>query len=583
MPLDTPAVAAFLRQRAAALTSPGAGSRLGAPDAELTRSPAADRVAELALESGLFLYHFEHRAHLPLADDWLPHNRPELADPPAWHRGVLPEPKYQSFRHDLPLGSYHPGHRAKWATHELCHGLVGFAWRPDASPFFLATASRLAEMLPVVLWYTLDEAHLTRCKAHQGGGALFRTLCADCEAAAASLVNDADAERHIAEAQRYLDRELAAIARSRRLGTPLSHQFATLDLCSDGVAYAGAHGRRLMSPAFHILHENFLVEDGGFMSDLDALEARVLEVANGFAGAEVRPWAPTPEHGRWRWTLQDLAWRLLTIWSDTEGEAADALLGVVDLLADAVPATCSEHPGVEAVAAQAIVDAYAAYAVLEEEVFIPEPEAVFGVGYALVDGVPGLSVGQMQAGVDSALPLTTKALGDGITGIVAAFLETDEPARVPVGRRFAAWLANDLGAEHPLAEVARYEAELVDLPAPDSTLAALGPGSTGPHGLSRSAAVHRFTHDPVDLAEGLTDGDLFFNGETLVYGDGSPVGPHATALMVGANGVGEPEIHALPDDTATALEAGRVLIDTPTAERLLDDGWLRPIRWTETD
>ena len=36
------------------------------PWPELNRSPAAQVVAKLAVDSGLFLTHFEHRHHLPL-------------------------------------------------------------------------------------------------------------------------------------------------------------------------------------------------------------------------------------------------------------------------------------------------------------------------------------------------------------------------------------------------------------------------------------------------------------------------------------------------------------------------------------
>ena len=180
----------------------------GAPDREFTRSPAAMRVGHLATEAELFLFHFEHRVHLELPEDWV--ERPEDAAPPEWLGGVLPERKYQSFRHDLLIGSFHPGHRAKWSAHELCHALVGFAWRPDPSPLFLATAGRLAELLPVVLWYFLDEAYLQRCPVHQGGGALFRKHCLACDAAAQPNLGDVHAERRLEEAVRFMERELAA-------------------------------------------------------------------------------------------------------------------------------------------------------------------------------------------------------------------------------------------------------------------------------------------------------------------------------------------------------------------------------------
>ena len=133
----------------------------GAPLHEYTRSPAAMAVARLAARDGLFAFHFEHRHHLELPEEW------SDDDPVEWRGGTLPERKYQSFQHELAIASFHPSHRAKWGTHELCHGLVGFAWRPDATPLFHATAARLAELLPVALWYFFDEALLTRCPDHQ--------------------------------------------------------------------------------------------------------------------------------------------------------------------------------------------------------------------------------------------------------------------------------------------------------------------------------------------------------------------------------------------------------------------------------
>jgi hypothetical protein len=132
----------FLRDLAA---GPPQGPWPGcAPSSEFLRSPAAMRVGQLAARDGLTLFHFEHRVHLPLPLDWVPEHDPELAEPPQWVGGVLPEAKYQSFQHDSPLGSFHPGHRAKWSTHELCHALVGFAWRrawPSCCPWRCTTAS----------------------------------------------------------------------------------------------------------------------------------------------------------------------------------------------------------------------------------------------------------------------------------------------------------------------------------------------------------------------------------------------------------------------------------------------------------
>src|SRR5690242_19562992 len=113
----------------------------GAPTADHRRSPAALRVAELASASQLFFAHYEHRARLVPPRSWSAGEPEEL---PRFVAGVLAEPKYQAFRHDFVIASFHPGHRPKWTAHELCHGLIGFAYRPDASLLFHALAAWLA-------------------------------------------------------------------------------------------------------------------------------------------------------------------------------------------------------------------------------------------------------------------------------------------------------------------------------------------------------------------------------------------------------------------------------------------------------
>ncbi|HIN85132.1 MAG TPA: hypothetical protein EYN06_01535, partial [Myxococcales bacterium] len=132
----------------------------GALPHELTRTPASALIGRLAAQSNLMLSHFEHRVEFSLPEAWLPVGRADLSEAPGWQNGVLTESKYQAFRHDRISGSFHPGHRAKWTAHELCHGLVGFAWQPGAGRFFHALSARLAEVLPVALWYFFDEAGL---------------------------------------------------------------------------------------------------------------------------------------------------------------------------------------------------------------------------------------------------------------------------------------------------------------------------------------------------------------------------------------------------------------------------------------
>ncbi len=568
MPIAVPDALDFLRTRAAALSDALPVAIPDVPAGELARSPAAHRVAELAAQSGLFLFHYEHRAHLELPEAWVPAGQPELASPPTWDGGVLPERKYQSFRHDLPLGGYHPGHRAKWSTHELCHGLVGFAWKPDASPLFLATAGRLAELLPVVLWYGLDEAFLRRCPDHRGRGALFRELCPRCEALAAATAEDPDAERHLEMARAFLDGELAAIARTRREGRPVAWHHATLNLCSDGLAYAAAHGSRLCSPEFARYIEAFGVAGAAWHTSLDELEERVVAVARAICGADLDPHVPTPEHGRWLWTLQDLGWRLIQIRAQTEGDAATQLDRIIADLADAVPEAHERG-------AAAVVQAHQAYTELFDSWFVPSPTDVFAVGYPLPDGL-GSSVSQLEAGIRSAMPLTTAVLESDLGTYSAWLAQHDDWARRPLAERFASMLDGPVGA------LAQLEAAVGAPVTRDPHAVSLGTQGER-FRLARGCRILDLELDAVELAEGVELGTLLFD-EALqpLHTDGALLELRPTTLLVGADLVGDRLVLDLSDDTAQRLrnipEDG-IDLHTDELRAIHQLGVLVPVRW----
>jgi hypothetical protein len=189
--------------------------------------------------------------------------------------GCCPSRKYQTFRHDLLIASFHPSHRPQWTAHELCHALVGFAYRPGASTLFHVLAAWLAELIPVALWYFFDEADLRRCPRHQGGGPLFQTYCAACEREAerGPRAEDRDTLRLRREGRRFVERELAAVQRSRRLGRPLGTRFATIDLAEDAVSYVAAHGPRLRSAEMERFSQSFFAPGQGQHATLEELEA----------------------------------------------------------------------------------------------------------------------------------------------------------------------------------------------------------------------------------------------------------------------------------------------------------------------
>ena len=538
----------------------------GAPAHELRRSPAAAAVGRMAAECGLFLSHFEYRISLVGPEHWLPLDRPDLGEPGSWFAGVLSENKYQSFRNDLMIGSFHPGHRAKWTAHELCHGLVGFAWRPDASSFFHALAARLSELLPVVLFYFFDEAHLRRCEDHEDGGPLFGVFCRACERVSRlGGPRDGDrrphpnAERFIQEGFSFLKRELAAVAKSLRLGRPIASPWANLDLCSDGLAYAAAQGPRLASPQFRRYMAQFFGSHCGRHDSLEALEARILEVAGALCGET----AATPWQGdSWLWACQDVGWRLLEVLSEAEGEAAAELDRLVTGLA--------ERPDEEG-----LRYSLNAYAALCDDYVLPPPETLFSVGYALPGGL-GFSHRQICDGVVSACPRSWELLaaeqGDRLAGLLSDFVAWDRPRREFLGRRFALWL-EEMGF-HRQAEVAALEAAIAHAPPADG--AALSLGCSAPaHPLWRlDPSVNILeTNQAVMAAVGLSDG-----------------GPDPAYLAVRRDAGGEVVILNLDERLGSALlrlrqgplPRRRLALDEASFRVLQDNRLISPIAWSLT-
>jgi len=523
----------------------------GVPPVELARSPAAARVGALAARDGLFLFHYEHRVRLALPDAWIAVGQPDA--PSDWRDGVLPEPKYQSFRHDLQIGSFNPGHRAKWSAHELCHALVGTAWRPGAPPLFHATAARLAEIVPVVLWYWLDEVGLRRCDRHDGP--LFRAFCPDCEAAAALGSVPPRSDAALRAAATYLDRELAAVARTRRTGRPVPHIHGSLDLCTDGVSYAAAHGPRLSSEATALWMERFAGPE--VAPDLDGLEARVVAVVQALTtGSPLSPWSPDPAAGRDRWVAGDVGARLLQVRAQTEGDAAAGLLGLTDAIA----------------AGGAPAAAFAGYIALHDAFVLPHPEDVFAVGYR-VDGLPGRSVAQVHAGLHTVTPLALELAEDAGVDLVSSFVAGDTPVRRPLGLRFA-----DALGPGALGALARYEAAL-RAAGPDREAAALGAGSTGGERLAAGAIAAAFPFDPVDLAAAVDRGDAVgvASGDRVTVEPPPADDPHG--LVVARDTAGDLVVADVPAEWIAAVQADPSVLPEDVRGALSALGLLVPAQW----
>lgn len=536
----------------------------GAPPRDLRRSPAAATIGQLAADSGLLLAHYEHRVHLPLPEAWLPQGRGDLGEARSgWQAGRLLEPKYRSFRLDRRIGSFHPGHRGKWTAHELCHGLVGFAWAPGKSALWHATAARLSELLPVVLYYFLDEACLRRCPLHRGGGPLYGAFCRACEEAVeAGPLADRKAEVWLTRGRRFLDGELHAVARTRRLGRVQPHHHATLDLSSDGLAYAAGHLPRLRSDRFADYINRFFVRGGGWHDSLDALIGRIEALMGALAGE--RTAAPLPGD-RVTWVAQDLAWRALQVVEEAEGGVVDAL--ETHVLA---PLERAARGGTEADLAAAI-DGYRG---VHGEWVVPSPATLFGVGYDLPGGL-GRAEAQVAAGVASALPATWALLGDAAEDLACDFTWEDAPVRAPIGARFAAWLTGHQG-DGPAVDQARFEAAVTHAPAAaadEQTLRGDQPATdalTLAEGAQLLFVSHGVSTDPdVVLEEGVgpLDGELALvvqrqpDGEVAVF----QLSDAAAAWLSAWDGAPS-AMPGVPDDERAELVALGVL--TPVAWRV---------------
>jgi len=535
----------------------------GAPAADLLRSSAARRVGELARGMGLFLFDYEARVQLELPEHWLPIGRPDLGvtgRPPTWDRGALAESKYLSFRHDHMVGSLHAGHRGKWSAHELVHRAVGFAWRAEGSVLFHALAARLAEALPVALWYFFDEADAPRCARHARIGALGPGYCPACEDAAqgGARADAPDAEPWLAAGRRFLDAELDAALASLADGHPRHTPWGAIDLMSDGLAYASAHLERLRSPELQSFVARFFAPErgpGGHHDSLEALAERVRSVARALTGeapvGAVTPWVG----GRLRWIGQDLGWRLLQVGAETDGECFAELDRLVDRLAD--PALDEAALGEVIVAYQALFDDYD----------LPAAEDLFAVGYPLPHGL-GRSTRQLRAGLETATPMALRALGDLAEATVVAFTARHAPTRRPLGERFAAFLGGRYPGEE-VAAIAAFEAAITHARPADTVELALGWDGARPDTIRLATGVV-LVRAPCDVAARVLAGE-----------DTSPPGERAWLVRRdAAEEVGLTAISPAAADLIARLPlpAGDVPDDAELGA-LVEEGFLVPDRW----
>ena len=306
---------------------------------------------------------------------------------PAWSSGVLPEPKYQAFRHDLLTGAIRPSR--EWTAHELCHGLIGFAWRPDATPFFMAIAARWRRPCP---WGS-GTTSTSSCAAVSDPRwwRLHGAFCRACEAAALGMDPTSADRAWWTVGAGFVEREVEAAMRSAEEGRMVHHRPGNLDLASDGVAYAGAH-RGGSSPEFARFIETFFRPGEGLRGPSGA-GGSASEVLEGILEGD--RW---PRGDAWTRVSQDVGWRLLTLSAELGGESAEQLDTIIDELAERRDE-------------DAIATSIEAYTALNEVYELPAPEAMFAVGYDPAGH--GRSIAQISEGLRTACPRTVARLGEG--------------------------------------------------------------------------------------------------------------------------------------------------------------------------
>lgn len=242
---------------------------VGLPVAEVVASPFALRAVALAATHGAATANHETRAEIPWPEGFT--TDPAVADDPHgyWDRGVLQAGKYRSFMQDEPFARFNPNHMSKWGPHELTHRSCGFFWRADASRWETYLGARLNELVPVVLWYGLDEiARLDRVgfdRVREAGDrvatmdrATWRT---DEEAVLRARIGDT--LKFLFEGLDHFDAEIAAVDAEIATGQVVSVPHAFLDASSDAIAYVVGHYDRLASEEFGALGDALFSGDRG--------------------------------------------------------------------------------------------------------------------------------------------------------------------------------------------------------------------------------------------------------------------------------------------------------------------------------
>jgi hypothetical protein len=404
---------------------------------DLQRSSVAKRIKVLSEKNNLFLSHYEYRMQFEAAEKWQNRDRKDLSFDMGWENGQLKEYKYQSFRNDTRIGSFHPGHQNKWTAHELCHGLVGFAWNKDWEIFDHALAARLSELLPVVVYYFYDEADSRRCEKHRYPNQSF-SYCEECESLSllGSLKDSSHYNIMIEKGKLFFKREMESIKRAietRRADYHIDHN---LNLMSDGLAYASQQYKRISSDEYKEFIDLFY-DERDYFDSLDDLMKHIDQVHSDLFTNEAVDYNFGDPN---RHKFKELIWRLYELSADCNKELKADLMTLIDEVA-----TKNNIPPFDLL--------LNGYGKLSAEWELPEIDLLFAVGYEVTKEV-GYTSAIVLDGLEHCYPSLISYISD---DEIREFISFDFSNRNILTYRFRDFL---ITKKHPKANLFKFECDM---------------------------------------------------------------------------------------------------------------------------
>jgi hypothetical protein len=556
------------------------------PVGEVVASPMGMRAIALAAQQGGSSVHLELRADVPWPDAFADARHHDIATDPHgyWDRGILHTGKYRGFFADAPLGVWNPNHMAKWGPHELMHRAVGFLWRHDHSRFEAYLGARLNELVPVVLWYGLDEAMRLDGRGWSRAEAA-RSPSAPVNEARWRIGDDSELRALAAKGVAPLRSGLAHFAREWRAieaeaadGVVRSTPAEGLDASSDAIAYVVGHYPRLCSPAFAAYAEHMLREGQDYEATVGAYMARVEQAFDALLFGAIAFDASQAAEARRRRRLLDRCWRVAH-------HGRIPAHQVERMLASAASRVATGGVSVEALAEW------------DAEAAAGSPKQAFAV--ALATGHPEDAVWPSEVidGIASIAPawLAWAEEADVLSTVLASFARSDAWHRAPLSERLS--LAVQRYSTPAAWSLWCFEVALAARRGVDDVVERLGtPIEEVPEGEEAFAAgvVHAsaafasvaLSHDPAPAHRAWSE------GQPLVLEEGAGatyvVGPYLDGVsVVPAPGVVADvweHVVARPQPASAVLAA---LADAPTGDGLpaSAEGWLEEwiaagaVRW----